>query len=463
MTKIVSQVPRIAVGTIQPGADTQAIVWGLLDAFRREGVQAQNFHCRAHFPRCDGALSITGLPSRYLDSWLMSPDTCRQLFCRASRGVDLAVVEGSFLTPGENEEPGGRLEPLCRWLDLPRLVILDVSRLCTCCRPGIPIQADGLLLDGISDAQHLARLSTDLELLWGIPVLGALDRVPELRAALAQTPRGGRVESELCRRLGDNFRSWWKPQRILALAGRREAPQPEACPGCCRHRSARLTVAIAYDEAFQWYFPDVLELLELQGASIVDFSPLRDEHLPPQSDVVYFGCGHPERYASVLAENHCMFAALRSHLCAGRRIYGEGGGTAYLCQQMETPSGKFQRMAGILPATARLVPPSANVSPIEVTVPRPNWLANAGVLLRGYRNASWQFEVSQNPSSPTHEEASPHHLLGTFQAVGSALHLDFAAYPACLYNFFSPDYVRAGDGHISPQPLTHICPLTEGA
>src|SRR5690606_21378146 len=101
---------------------------------------------------------------------------------------------------------------------------------------------------------------------------------------------------------------------------------------CARPEPRPLTVAVAYDEAFRCYFPDTLDLLEHLGATVVDFSPLRDEALPLGTDIVYFGCGHPERYAEALASNHCMMLAIREHVCAGRRIYAEGGGVAYLCQ-----------------------------------------------------------------------------------------------------------------------------------
>ena len=74
----------------------------------------------------------------------------------------------------------------------------------------------------------------------------------------------------------------------------------------------------------------------MRGAVVVDFSPLRDERLPEGTDIVYLGCGHPEVYAAELSANHCMKLSLRNHIRSGGRIYAEGGGLAYLCQQMET-------------------------------------------------------------------------------------------------------------------------------
>ena len=89
-------------------------------------------------------------------------------------------------------------------------------------------------------------------------------------------------------------------------------------------------MAYAQDEAFGGYFPDTIEALEALGADLVEFSPLRDEALPDGVGLVMIGCGLPDHHADELASNHSMIAALGEHVCLGRRIYSEGGGTAYL-------------------------------------------------------------------------------------------------------------------------------------
>jgi cobyrinic acid a,c-diamide synthase len=431
-----SRFHRIAVGTLQPEADGQFILWGLMEVFRRQGVQIQDFLSRACFPRYQAAAGITGLGVRHLDSWLMSPEVCRALFLRGAASADLSIVEGPFDPAIAAGNVGGRLEPLCQWLDLPRLAVLDVARLERCRLPPRPDQVDGLLLDGVSDAGHHARLATDLESLWGLPVLAAMESVPALRAAVAETPEGEPVRREICQKLGDEVARYWDPQRILGIAARHEAPRACVRPCQCAAPADKLTVAIAYDEAFNCYFPDTFDLLELRGASVVDFSPLRDEHLPAETDIVYFGCGHPERFAAALAENHCMKVALRSHLCGGRRIYGEGGGAAYLCQHLETPDGQWKRMTGLFPAVARLGPAEQPLEPVEATLARSNWFGQQGWRVRGYRNTSWRFEPLGTLTGMTAESTHPYDLIECNQAVGSLLHLNFAAQPDFLQRFF---------------------------
>ena len=106
----------------------------------------------------------------------------------------------------------------------------------------------------------------------------------------------------------------------------------------------------------------------MYGASVVDFSPLRDEALPPEADLIYLGCGHPEQHAAALAENHCMLFAIREHLCAGRRIYAEGGGLAYLCDSILTLAGERVPMVGAFPIVATANPRPAAPAPTVITL-----------------------------------------------------------------------------------------------
>ena len=205
---------------------------------------------------------------------------------------------------------------------------------------------------------------------------------------------------DLCQKLGDHLLSFLRPSQLLELACRNPWPPvaerscvAETCgraaPRSCRDDATwkspeDMTVAVAYDDAFGGYFPDVLDALEQRGVAVQDFSPLRDEALPADADVVYIGCGRPDLHLRELANNHCLMMALRDHVCAGKRIYAEGGGLAYLCQQVSLPSGEQVPMAGILPATARLAPIDGPPKPVELTLADDFWLGDRGQRVRGY-------------------------------------------------------------------------------
>ena len=443
--------PRVAVGTVQPEADPAPMIWALVGYLQQAGRQVQIFHDQARFAHGNHDLAICGQAPRHLDSWLMSPSLCRQSFVYGSSGSDVSLVVGRFAAArAAVSRDGGNLEDLCNWLDLPQLAVVDVTQLSNCQLPPCPAGAAGLLLDRVAEGAA-PYWQTLLEALWGVPVVGSLPEAPALRrhvspAHIAQESSGG-ANCGICRHLGDHLAEHLQLSKFMKLAARQEFAPTEPKLFCAGNQLAGVTVAIAYDEAFNGYFPDVLDLLELHGASVVDFSPLRDEALPPGTDVVYIGCGHPERYAAPLAANYCMTTALRNHVRQGRRAYAEGGGMAYLCQTVRLPSGQHLPMAGVLPAVAIYDPTEAPPQPAEVTLARNLWLGPAGFRLSGYLDPSWHLEPAGPLESCAAEPHSHWRLAARGQAIGSRLQVNFAALPDFIRQF-SP----AG-AHLNPSPV----------
>ena len=470
------QIPRLAVGAVQNRVDVQPVTWALLAYLAAHGLQVQHFLSRACFTPCDGASGTTGLSSRHLDSWLMTPEVCRDIFFRAARSADMAIVEGVFGSAADRPGTGqrisashvsglqcgkqvgsrirgdaddydpaaaidvGTLGPICDWLDLPRLVVLDARQLRSCVLPVLP-PADGILLDYVAGPQQAARLQTQVETMTGMPVLGALEAMPTLRQAIQQLPRGAKLPAHLYKPLARCFSRYASFDKLKTLATSRPFQDIASASSFRRQavRGSRLRVAVAYDAAFHCYFPDVLEALEWLGAAVVDFSPCRDERLPANTDIVYLGCGHPEGFAELLAANQCMMSALRDHARHGRRIYAEGGGLAYLCRELIAPPGKRWPMVGLLPAIASLNPRPDPPTPVELPVGRSTWLATPGTTLQGYRNTLWNVQALSNRASLV--SGSQEHLvdlLGCYHVVGSRVHLNFAAQPAFLRHFFQP-------------------------
>jgi cobyrinic acid a,c-diamide synthase len=452
-----STLPRLALGTIAAAAGEsgrtpnqddsagRAAIWAVLSALEGAGVKTQSFTSRACFSSVCGAAAITGRSCRHLDSWLMPRDVCQRMFRRGMRGADLGLLEGAFSSdqllgwhPTPHHHCGSCFETLCRWLGVPRLGILDVARLACCKLPPRP-QVEGLILDGV-DRRQLAYWQTTLESLWGLPVVGAIEALPQVRAALAATLPGDAPNTTLCRLLGKSFSELSSLPQLLKLANRRFSADPvpnnedsglwQLVP-----QEAGLTIAVAYDEAFQGYFPDTLDLLEEAGATVRYFSPLADEGLALEADIVYFGCGHPERFADVLAENLSLKASLRNHLQAGKRIYAEGGGLAYLCRALATPDGREYPMAGLLPATARLSPEPRPPQPVEVALAKSTWLGPAGCRLRGYLNSSWSLTASDERLGCVASDRRRLDLVSRAGAIGSRVHLNFALQPEVFQSF----------------------------
>ncbi len=436
-----STLSRLALGTIQAEADSRSIFWAVLDALEQAGVRTQTFLSRACFSPHDGASVIHGTAARHLDSWLMTPEMCRQIFLQATATAGLAIVEGRFDAAAPSQG-GGSLDDLCDWLDLPRVAIVDCSRLNDCQLPVRPV-ADALLLDHPTSECDVHHWQTVLESLWGIPVVGAMQHSPALREAVATLPVGQKPPRELCSALGQEFLRHSRLERLLRLAARRGIPNNWGCAAGeestgPRTPRGKVNVAVAYDDAFHCYFPDTLDMLEMRGATVRVFSPLRDECLPAETDIVYLGCGRPQDHAAALAENHCLMMALKDHICAGRRVYAEGGGLAYLCQHVELADGAMVPMIGVLRAVARRNPQPTPPEAVELTLAVDSWLGAAGTQVRGYRNSNWLLEPTGCLTHFAAEADGQLDLIGRHQVIGSRVHLNFAAQPALLGRFFQP-------------------------
>jgi cobyrinic acid a,c-diamide synthase len=434
--------PRLAVGTVQPTADHLPMLWALCEVIRRRGIQPQVFHSQANFRDTVGGDVICGVRARYLDSWLMSPELCGESFVHGAQGSDLAIVAGRYPSAvaaggGTGTIPsGGSLVDLCEWLDLAALVVVDVAQLTACRLPVLPATASGLLLDGVAP-DELAHWATTLESLWGIPVLGALPPGPALKAKLHDCKATVTTPCAVCEQLGDHLAASLRVDRLLQLASRPALPRRASWLFRAGNKLDGLRVAVAYDEAFNHYFPDVLDVLELQGAEVQDFSPLHDDKLPDACDVIYLGGGQLAAFAPELARNSCLPVALRDHVRQGKRIYAEGDGLAYLCQQVQLADAAPYAMAGILPAVAVAQQDQSPPEPVEITLACHHWLGSGGSKLRGYRTGEWDIRRLASLASFVAERDRSLDLVGYHNAAGSRLALNFAAQPQFLQRFAS--------------------------
>src|SRR5262249_25586724 len=249
--------------------------------------RVQHFRTRACPTATEAVGQVTGLPGRHLDAWLMPPSVCLGLIARAAAAVELSVVEGTLGPPASArsltacDHPGDP-EPIAEALDLPILAVVsfrgcdaEVFHL-----PQLPGRADAVLLDELTDPAELPRLKRLIDLTSGLPVVGAIEALPEARRTLEQLPRDRRVPEDLIEALARAFLRHADLSAIGELARSRPFPGPEELferrgPGRRRFR-----VAYAQDQAFGRYFPDTIEALEALGADLVEFSPLSDEALP---------------------------------------------------------------------------------------------------------------------------------------------------------------------------------------
>ncbi|PMP66627.1 MAG: hypothetical protein C0192_04185 [Desulfurella multipotens] len=69
-----------------------------------------------------------------------------------------------------------------------------------------------------------------------------------------------------------------------------------------RKLKKQVVIAIAFDEAFNFYYKQNLQNLQSMGVEIKKFSPIKDESIP-LADAIYIGGGFPELFLDQLQKN----------------------------------------------------------------------------------------------------------------------------------------------------------------
>ncbi len=148
-------------------------------------------------------------------------------------------------------------------------------------------------------------------------------------------------------------------------------------------KGAPLTLALADDEAFNFYYPDNLLLLERAGVRIVRFSPLHDRALPA-CQMVWLGGGYPELHARALSANQPMRDAIRAAHQRGVAIYAECGGLMYLGTTLCDADGHRWPMADVIPGHSVMGKRLTRFGYCEARATQQTLLAALGETLRGH-------------------------------------------------------------------------------
>jgi cobyrinic acid a,c-diamide synthase len=440
-----------AIAGTASGVGKTTLTLGLIGALRRRGLEVQPFKVGPDYIDPSQHAQVAGRPSRTLDSWMLPASGVRELFARAARTADVAIVEGVMGLFDGRTGAGeiGSTAHVAKLLGLPVVLVVDaakagrtVAATVAGCRVVDPaVNLIGVVLNNVASDRHAEIGREAIESLAGVPVLGCLPRDPELRQDeryLGLVPAAERrLAPALVERATDHVASHIDLDRLLASS----TVDPPRAEGTGLFPSepvpSRVRIALARDEAFNFYYQDSLDLLAAHGAELVPFSPLRDAALPAGIGGVYIGGGFPELFAGALAANLPMLASIREAARDALPIYAECGGLMYLQDALIDADSVEHRMAGLLPGTSSLLGARLALGYREIEARTDTVLTSRGRRLRGH-----EFHWSRSDAPPA-EMAAYTVLDGSERAEGFArgsvlasyVHLHFATDPTIAPRF----------------------------
>ena len=389
---------RIIIAGTHSGAGKTTVSIGLMAALVRRGFKVQPFKIGPDYIDTSYHNLATGRVSRNLDDWMLTPDTLRYLFYKNMHGADIGIVEGVMgLFDGIGAGTRGSTAAVAKTLSAPVILVVDASYLSASAAAQVlgyqqydtDVRIGGVILNQVSPGWHYDAVREAIETRTGIPVLGCLPPRRELHLPSRHLGLVPAVEMDGMQKRLQALASLVEENvdifKCLSIASSVPSLEIRPCPfPPLSEGEPRVNLAVAQDEAFNFYYQDNLDLLSQLGASIIPFSPLHDKVLPAEADGVYLGGGFPEIFAQALSENHSMLDSLRQRLLNGLPCFAECGGLMYLTESIQDIEGNIWHMTGILGGRSRMTERLQRFGYITVRFNSPSILGDEGTTIKGH-------------------------------------------------------------------------------
>ena len=447
-------VPRVVIAGAHSGVGKTTVSVGLMSALSQRGLKVQAFKVGPDYIDPSYHTIATGRPSRNLDTWMMR-NAVIEIFERAARNVDIAIVEGvmGLYDSVSGLDETGSTAQIAKILRCPVILVLDVhdmartaGALALGCRDfDEDVHIAGIILNKVANPTHAKSCEEAIETVSKIPVIGALPienelTMPERHLGLIPTHEQA-IPNTFLPKIRNLVQANVDLDRVIKIAESGEK-MPEILHTVYPKRvyAKRVTIGVAFDEAFNFYYQDNLDLLQAYGADLKFLSPIRDKGIPRDVDGLYIGGGFPEMLPERLEANESMRRSLRKVAEDDMPIYAECGGLMYLTNSITDFNGNTFRMVGLLDGNTNMTKSlSMNYTLAEVVFDNP--LLKTKDLVRGH-----EFHFSRITDVPNDAKFAYHLRFGKgidgkrdawmeHNTIASYMHLHFAQGRRMVRNF----------------------------
>ena len=357
--------PRILFSAINGGSGKTFITTGIIAALSARGLKVQAFKKGPDYIDVKWHSLASGRKSYNLDLYMFKDHVMNSL-AEKSADADISIIEGNHgLYDSIDSEGMGSTAYLARYTQSPVILIINcqkMSRSVAALINGfVNFEKDtnivGVILNQVSGKRHEEKIVESINRHCAIPVLGVVRKTNQVN--LEQRHLGiitteDKIEAqnavEELKNIAEKSIQLDKILEVATLARPLPKSSLKSLGANHKHGSGikNLTIAVARDAAFNFYYPDNLEFLEAEGARLVYFSPIHDDRVP-ESDGLYIGGGYPEIYARELADNKAMRNHIAALIESNLPVFAECGGLMYMTQKIIW-NGMEHDMVGVIAA-----------------------------------------------------------------------------------------------------------------
>ena len=442
--------PRLVIAATQSGSGKTTIVSGILAALKNRGLKVQSYKIGPDYIDPGFHEIAAGRPSHNLDSWLVGEKKLAEIFLSTFGDSDIAIIEGVMgLYDGGNNGISSTAE-VAKILNAPVILVIDAKSMGTSAAAVAlgfrefdkEINFAGVILNRLGSESHERMIREALEKI-GIKCFGALKRdenfiLPERHLGLVQTAENN--FSAVIEKISAAVENQVDLNNLISIAQSAETLQKNFSPFHLATFPPSIKIAVAKDEAFNFYYEESLRELEKLGAEIIFFSPLEDKFLPKNIDGLILGGGFPEMFASRLEKNISMRKSIKSAAENNLPIFAECGGYMYLMKSIKNFDGEVFKMCGVIENRADMTKKLQTVGYVEAALKRNCIIGAAGDKIHAH-----EFHFSIETENLAEEKIFDCEKLRTGKKyfagyaakniVASYLHIHFAGCPNAAKNF----------------------------
>ncbi len=287
---------RIIVGGTGSNAGKTTVTMALILDLISHGISVKSYKAGPDYIDPGFHSRITGIPCDNIDSWMMPEDRIIEMISENGKNFDMQVIEGVMgLYDGVSGlSDSGSTADLARILKTPVILVIDISgmgRSAAAVAEGFVHMADGFsiaafILNRVGSAGHYSMVKEAVESITGVPVIGYVENGGDLEL---RSRHLGLVQSNEYEDMNGYYdslriRSHLDTGKIMEISGM--SGQLSSVSGKAKKSAVPdVTIAVAYDEAFDFYYEENLRMIilkdgtEIPGAGIIPASAAMTDKL----------------------------------------------------------------------------------------------------------------------------------------------------------------------------------------
>ena len=308
------KIPRIVIAGATSGVGKTSITCSIIHSLQKYGFSVQPFKVGPDYIDPGYLSSISKHETYNLDVWLMGKNQILNSFISNSKS-NVSVIEGVM---GYYDGFGGdsnyaSTHHVASLTKSPVLLVLDASKtsrsIAATALGFIKFHSDsrivGIILNKIGSKKHekLCRSAlekTKIPIIGVIPKNSALD-MPSRHLGLISTLESKTLKTQI-EKIAKIISKFLDINEIIKIMKNSTQLSKKSKS---LHKKTKITIAVALDTSFNFYYQDNLEALRREGANLKFFSPVKDKKIP-KCDGLYIGGGFPEILGNSLEKNQVM-------------------------------------------------------------------------------------------------------------------------------------------------------------